>query len=124
MKKMEKYDRILFDISRGLRLLLHYFGLEDSALSLPGTFVCDASEGYPVTYFEGTYVDCLFYQFTHPEYIILSKTEHEIRAEQYMISHGQLYDKEYRQMIHENLLVDREFHRRQRVRRKRRKRSS
>jgi len=120
---MEKYDRMLFDISRGLRLLLHYFGLEDRALSLPGTFVCDSSDEYPVTYFEGSYADCLFYQFLHPEAIIISEAEHEIRAEQYMISHGQLYDKEYREMIHENLLVDRELRRRQRVRRKRRKRS-
>ena len=36
------------------------------------------------------------------EQIVLSALEHQLRAEHYKITHGQLYDEEYCQMIREN----------------------
>ncbi len=117
---MQDKERLLFEMFRGIRLLLRHFGLEDDTLFLPGEFVCTVPDGYPVIYFEGPYADCLYHQLLHPEQIVLSALEHQLRAEHYKITHGQLYDEEYCQMIRENRIVDKELQRRHKVRRKRR----
>lgn len=116
---MVNRDRMLFDLLRGLRLLLDHFGLEDKAAMIDGDFVCVSTSHYPYVYCKGSYVDCLYAAFRNPGTRVLPVAEAEI-IEQLHRLYGVEYDNEYLQMRRENHLVDQELRRRQKVRRKRR----
>lgn len=116
---MEKMYKILFQIYRSLRLLLDHFGLEDNAAMVKGEFACISRSEQPYVFFRGSYLDCLYEAFRQPDSKIITAAELEL-AEQIHRLHGTEYDDEYRQMLHDNRLVDRELRRRKKVRRKRR----
>ena len=112
--------QLLLEILRRLDLLLRHFGIADSAAALPGEFVC-LDPRLPVwERFRGSYLECLHYQAQHPAQKIFPVGEAEIMRNLYEVSNGQDYDPEYKAMLRENKLVDRELKRRQRVRRRRR----
>lgn len=118
---MDRTVQVLFEVSRSLRILLQHFGLEDSALLMPGVFCCVPVSGYPTVYFKGSYLDCLCYQALHSGYVVLSAAETQLRADCYEILQGDSYDPEYRAMLRENRLLDKELKRRQKARRRRKK---
>ena len=119
---MDRTVQVLFEVSRSLRILLDHFGLEDTALAVPGVFCCVPVAGYPTVYFQGSYLDCRCYQALHSGYAVLADTEAQLRADCYEIMQGQAYDQEYREMLRENRLLDKELKRRQKVRRRRKSR--
>lgn len=118
--EMDRTVQVLFEVSRSLRILLDHFGLEDTALAVPGVFCCVPISGYPTVYFQGSYLDCRCYQALHSGYTVLSSAESQLRADCHEIIQGQSYDLEYRAMLRENRLLDKELKRRQKVRRRRR----
>ena len=115
----KEVDRLLFQLLRSVQLLLDYFGLEDNAAMVQGEFACVSTSQYPYVYCKGSYIDCLYTASRTPGARVLPAAEVEI-IEQLFRLYGTMYDDEYRQMVRENRLVDRELRRRQKVRRKRR----